>query len=72
MFGLYMVNAFQSSITSNLSAFVTSDFQSHSLLPVIAIVSNVMSAATYMVVAKVLNLCDRSVGLAVMTMFATL
>ncbi|KAL1718488.1 major facilitator superfamily domain-containing protein [Schizophyllum commune] len=72
MFGLYMVNAFQSSITSNLSAFVTSDFQSHSLLPVIAIVSNVMSAATYMVVAKVLNLWDRSVGLAVMTMFATL
>ncbi|KAL1749002.1 major facilitator superfamily domain-containing protein [Schizophyllum fasciatum] len=72
MFGLYMVNAFQSSITSNLSAFVTSDFESHSLLPVIAIVSNVMSAATYMVVAKVLNLWDRSIGLAVMTMFATL
>ncbi|EIN11845.1 MFS general substrate transporter [Punctularia strigosozonata HHB-11173 SS5] len=72
MFGLYMVNAFQSSITGNLSAYITSGFESHSLIPVIAIVSNVMSAASYMPVAKVLNLWDRSVGLAVMTAFATL
>ncbi|WVQ83191.1 hypothetical protein IAT38_005330 [Cryptococcus sp. DSM 104549] len=72
MFLLYFVNAFQSSITSNLSAFVTSDFESHSLIPVIAIVSNVMSAASYMPVAKMLNLWDRSVGFAIMTGFATL
>jgi MFS family permease len=72
MFLLYFVNAFQSSITSNLSAFVVSGFEAHSLIPVISIVSNVMSAATYMPLAKLLNLWDRSVGFAVMAAIATL
>lgn len=72
MFMLYLVNALQSSITSNLSAFITSDFESHSLLPVIAVVSSVMGAATYMPLAKILNLWDRSVGFIGMAAFATL
>ena len=71
MFLLYFVNAFQSSITSNLSAYVTSDFESHSLIPVIYVVSSVMGAATYMPLAKILNLFDRSIGFAVMVAFAT-
>ncbi|KAL4870098.1 hypothetical protein BDV12DRAFT_166587 [Aspergillus spectabilis] len=71
MFLLYSVNAFQSSITSNLSAYVTSGFESHSLIPVIYIVSSVMSSATYMPLAKVLNVWDRSIGFLVMVAFAT-
>ncbi|KAL4952010.1 major facilitator superfamily domain-containing protein [Aspergillus filifer] len=72
MFLLYFVNAFQSSITSNLSAFVTSGFESHSLIPVIYIVSSVMSSATYMPLAKILNVWDRSIGFSIMVAFATL
>ncbi|KAL2794698.1 major facilitator superfamily domain-containing protein [Aspergillus keveii] len=72
MFLLYFVNAFQSSITSNLSAFVTSGFESHSLIPVIYILSSVMSSATYMPLAKILNIWDRSIGFLIMIAFATL
>ncbi|KAK8849835.1 hypothetical protein IAR55_005171 [Kwoniella newhampshirensis] len=72
MFLLYFVNAFQSSITSNLTAFVVSGFESHSLIPVISIVSSVMSAAAYMPIAKILNLWDRSIGFAVMASIATI
>lgn len=72
MFLLYFVNAFQSSITANLSPYVTSGFAAHSLIPVIYIVSSVMGAATYMPLAKILNLWDRSVGFLIMAAFATL
>lgn len=72
MWLLYFINAFQSSITTNLSAYVTSGFQSHSLIPVISVVSSVMSAATYMPLAKVLNLWDRSIGFLIMVVFATI
>ncbi|EAW17198.1 putative MFS siderophore iron transporter [Aspergillus fischeri NRRL 181] len=72
MWLLYLVNGLQSSITGNLSAYVTSGFESHSLIPVISIVSSVMSAATYMPLAKVLNLWDRSIGFLIMVAFATL
>ncbi|TYJ51712.1 hypothetical protein B9479_007701 [Cryptococcus floricola] len=72
MFLLYFVNAFQSSITGNLTAYVTSGFSAHSLIPVISIVSNVMSAATYMPLAKALNLWDRVWGFIIMAGFATI
>ncbi|WWD20464.1 hypothetical protein CI109_104940 [Kwoniella shandongensis] len=72
MFLLYFVNAFQSSITGNLTAYVTSGFEAHSLIPVISIVSGVMSAAAYMPIAKILNLWDRSIGFAIMATIATI
>lgn len=72
MWLLYFVNAFQSSITGNLSAYVTSGFESHSLIPTISVVSSVMSAATYMPLAKILNLWDRSIGFLVMVLFSIL
>ncbi|WOO79991.1 Siderophore iron transporter mirB [Vanrija pseudolonga] len=68
----YAVNAFQSSITGNLTAYVTSGFSQHSLIPTISIVSNVMSGVAYMVLAKILNLWDRSYGYLAMTLLATL
>lgn len=72
MWLLYFINAFQSAITANLSAYVTSGFESHSLIPVILVVSSVMSAATYMPLAKILNLWDRSIGFLLMTVFMIL
>ncbi|KAK2814056.1 hypothetical protein FQN50_000460 [Emmonsiellopsis sp. PD_5] len=72
MWCVYCVNAFQNSITGNLSAYVTSGFESHSLIPVISIVSSAMSSATYMPLAKILNLWDRSVGFLLMTVIATI
>ncbi|XXH03770.1 hypothetical protein Hte_010176 [Hypoxylon texense] len=72
MWSIYFVNAFQSSTTSNLTAYVVSGFDQHSLIPVISIVSNAMCAACTMPVAKILNLFDRSKGFLAMSALATL
>ncbi|KAL0257650.1 hypothetical protein SLS55_006813 [Diplodia seriata] len=72
MWALYFTNAFQASITSNLSAYITSGFESHSLIPVISIVSNVMSGAAYLPIAKLLDVWGRPVGFSFMTMIAVL
>ncbi|KAF7548433.1 hypothetical protein G7Z17_g7065 [Cylindrodendrum hubeiense] len=72
MFMLYFVNAFQSTVLSSLTPFVTSKFEAHSLLNVITIVSNSMTAALYIPVAKILDLWGRAEGFLIMTCFATL
>lgn len=69
---LYLVNAFQSSILSNLLPFVTSDFESHSLLNVIYVVADAMSAATFIPLAKIMDVWGRAEGFLIMTVFATL
>lgn len=72
MFLLYLVNAFQSSILYNLVPFATSSFESHSLLVVINIVANSMTAAVYIPLAKMLDLWGRAEGFVLMVAFATL
>ncbi|PNS18925.1 hypothetical protein CAC42_6020 [Sphaceloma murrayae] len=72
MFLLYFVNAFQSSITGNLGAYVVSGFELHSLITTIGVVTNVMSAATYFPVAKLLDIWGRSEGFFIMMSCATL
>ncbi|KAJ5084263.1 siderophore iron transporter mirB [Penicillium alfredii] len=72
MWLLYFSNAFEASLSTNLDPYVSSAFQDHSLLPVITVVSNVMAGATYMPVAKILNLWDRTVGFGLMLAIATL
>ncbi|GAB7360765.1 hypothetical protein MBLNU230_g0639t1 [Neophaeotheca triangularis] len=72
MFLLYFINYFQQSISASLSPYITSDFDSHSLVPLIGVVSSVMSAATYMPLSKILNMFDRWVGFALMVALATL
>jgi hypothetical protein len=72
MFLIYFVNAFRSSITANLGAYVVSGFEAHSLIPIIGVVSSVMSAACYMPIAKFLNLFDRSKGFLFMVALGTL
>lgn len=69
---LYFVNAFQSTILYNLLPFVTSAFESHALLNVIYIVANAMSAATYIPLARIVDVWGRAEGFLIMTVFATL
>lgn len=69
---LYFVNAFQSSILYNLLPYVTSEFESHSLLNVIYIVASAMSAATYIPLSKILDVWGRAEGFLIMATFATL
>lgn len=72
MWCLYLVNAFQSSITNTLTPYVTSGFEEHSLLTVIYIVSSSMSAAVYIPVAKMLDVWGRAEGFLIMACLATL
>jgi MFS family permease len=72
MWSLYLVNAFQSSITGNLTPFVTSAFEEHSLLTVIYIVSNSMTAAVYIPMAKLLDVWGRAEGFITMAAISTL
>ncbi|ROV94992.1 hypothetical protein VMCG_08299 [Cytospora schulzeri] len=69
---LYFVNAMQSSILSNLLPFVTSEFESHSLLNVIYIVADALSAAIYVPLSKVMDVWGRPQGFAFMTLLATI
>ncbi|KAJ7684230.1 major facilitator superfamily domain-containing protein [Mycena polygramma] len=69
---LYFVNAMQSGILSSLLPFATSDWDSHSLLNVIYVVADSCAAATYIPLAKVLDVWGRAEGFLVMTTFATL
>ncbi|PVH88114.1 siderophore iron transporter mirB [Cadophora sp. DSE1049] len=69
---LFLTNGMRLSILYSLVPYVTSDFQSHSLTTTIGIVSDAMSAATYIPVAKMLDVWGRAEGFLVMVCFATL
>jgi MFS family permease len=69
---VYFMNAFQQSITGNLTPYVLSGFESHSLIPVIGIVANVLPGACRLAVAKMLDLWGRPYGFAVMCSVAIL
>ncbi|OQD88093.1 hypothetical protein PENANT_c004G07460 [Penicillium antarcticum] len=66
----YLITAYASSLTSNLSAYITSGFSEHSLLSVISVITSVMGAACLMPIAKVLNLWDRTTGFIIMILIA--
>ncbi|KAL0932884.1 Siderophore iron transporter mirB 6 [Colletotrichum truncatum] len=69
---IFLANGFRISILASLLPYVTSDFQSHSLLTVIQIVANAMTAAVYIPMAKLLDLWGRAEGLLLMVGSATL
>jgi NADH:ubiquinone oxidoreductase subunit 2 (subunit N) len=52
--------------------YASGNFSSHSLLNVIYIVGDAMSAAVYVPLAKIMDLWGRAEGFAIMTVFATL
>jgi energy-converting hydrogenase Eha subunit E len=72
MWLLYFVSALQSNLTANLSPYITSDFESHSLMTVISTMTSIMSAACTMPIAKILNLWDRTFGFGLMLGIALL
>ncbi|KAJ5102915.1 siderophore iron transporter mirB [Penicillium argentinense] len=72
MWLLYFSNAFEASLSTNLSPYVSSAFNDHSLVTVINVVSQVLTGVTYMPVAKILNLWDRSVGFTIMLTIAVI
>lgn len=72
MWLLYFCRAMIGSMSETLTPFVTSKFESHSLMPVISVMTSILSAATYMPIAKILNLWDRSFGFSAMVVLTTL
>ncbi|KAG5991903.1 hypothetical protein E4U54_003791 [Claviceps lovelessii] len=72
MWLIYFINAMRSSLAANLTPFVLSAFESHSLIPVIDVVSSLCSASVYMPLAKILNMWDRSLGFSCMIGLSTL
>ncbi len=54
---------------SNLIPYATSDFESHSLLNVIYVVADAMTAAVYIPLSKILDVWGRAEGFLVMTVF---
>ncbi|KAG0161730.1 hypothetical protein PDIDSM_1161 [Penicillium digitatum] len=69
---LYFVNAFQSSVFSSLSPYVSSSFQAHSLSGVPTALADAFSAAVYIPVGKMMDTWGRAEGFLLMTCFATL
>ncbi|BCS28336.1 uncharacterized protein APUU_61384A [Aspergillus puulaauensis] len=68
---LYFVNAMQSNIINNLTPYITSQYESHSLLNTIYIVADSITAAVYIPLAKVLDVWGRAEGFLMMTVLAT-
>ncbi|KAJ5111024.1 hypothetical protein N7532_001559 [Penicillium argentinense] len=69
---LYFVNAFQSAVFWTLVPYITSEFTAHSLLNVIYVVGDCMSAATYIPLARTMDTFGRAEGFLAMCIFATL
>ncbi|CZT10869.1 probable transporter (major facilitator superfamily) [Rhynchosporium agropyri] len=69
---LFLTNGMRLSILASLLPYVTSDFKSHSLMTTIEIVSSAMAAATYIPVAKMLDVWGRAEGFAVLVVFSTI
>jgi hypothetical protein len=68
----YFVNAFQASITANLTPFVLSDFAAHSLVTSIYVVSNIVPGAFRLCLSRVLDLWGRAQGFFIMLVIACL
>ncbi|KAK5325022.1 hypothetical protein LTR93_004497 [Exophiala xenobiotica] len=69
---LTLVNNFKATIVASLTPFATSEWQSHSLLTVIGIVANAMTAAVYIPMAKMLDVWGRAEGLLLCLAFCIL
>ncbi|KAI1105626.1 putative siderophore iron transporter mirB [Jackrogersella minutella] len=65
-------NTLQYQIMSNLTPFVVSDFNAHSLIPTIGIVASIMSGIFKLPIAKIIDSWGRPQGLAAVIALATL
>ncbi|KAJ5373511.1 Major facilitator superfamily domain general substrate transporter [Penicillium concentricum] len=69
---LYFVNAFQSTVTVTLNPYVTSSFKAHSLSAVPTALGDVFAAATYLPVAKIMDVWGRAEGFLLMVICTTI
>ncbi|CAI7641460.1 unnamed protein product [Penicillium glandicola] len=69
---LYFVNAFQSTVTVTLNPYVTSSFKAHSLSGVPTALGDVFAAATYLPVAKIMDVWGRAEGFLLMVICTTI
>ncbi|CAK7206638.1 hypothetical protein SEUCBS139899_009440 [Sporothrix eucalyptigena] len=69
---LTLVNGFKSTILLSLTPYITSQWAAHSLLTVIGIVANAITAAVYIPMAKVLDVWGRAEGFLIMMVFCIL
>ncbi|KAE9969969.1 hypothetical protein EG328_006531 [Venturia inaequalis] len=69
---IFLVNGLRLSVLSSLTPYVTSSFSSHSLLTVIYIVASALVSATYIPMAKLLDVWGRAEGFLLMVSCATL
>lgn len=72
IFLVFVVNSLQQQITNNLTAYVYSDFASHSLIPVTSTVAFLLAGILKLPVAQMMNLWGRAEGLIFMLFCATL
>ncbi|KAL4920380.1 major facilitator superfamily domain-containing protein [Aspergillus aurantiobrunneus] len=68
---LYFVSAFQLSVSNSLNPFVTSSFQAHSLSAVPTALGDAFTAATYLPMAKLMDVWGRAEGFLFMVLFLT-
>ncbi|KAJ5810960.1 Major facilitator superfamily domain general substrate transporter [Penicillium robsamsonii] len=69
---IYFVNAFQSTVTVTLNPYVTSSFKAHSLSAVPTALGDVFAAATYLPVAKMMDVWGRAEGFLLMVICTTI
>ncbi|KAL4793135.1 major facilitator superfamily domain-containing protein [Aspergillus venezuelensis] len=69
---LYFVNAFQLSVSSSLNPYVTSSFQAHSLSALPTAIGDAFAAATYLPMAKLMDVWGRAEGFLFMVLCLTL
>ncbi|QDS74377.1 hypothetical protein FKW77_005168 [Venturia effusa] len=69
---IFLVNGLRLSVLTSLTPYVTSSFSSHSLLTVIYIVASALVSATYIPMAKLLDVWGRAEGFLLMVGCATL
>ncbi|KAJ5698425.1 Major facilitator superfamily domain general substrate transporter [Penicillium macrosclerotiorum] len=69
---LYFVNAFQATVTSSLNPYVTSSFKAHSLSAVPTALGDAFAAATYLPMAKMMDVWGRAEGFLFMVICLTI
>ena len=72
IFLVFFVNSLQQQITGNLTPYVTSAFAKHALIPVMGIVSSLVSGITKLPLAKLLDVWGRTQGFILVVFLTTI
>ncbi|KAG9251595.1 major facilitator superfamily domain-containing protein [Emericellopsis atlantica] len=71
MWCVYLVNGFQSNVGGTLQPYAVSEWNAHSMITVISVVTNCMMAAVYIPLSKILDVWGRAEGFLLMAALAT-